>query len=165
MSLPDPACNASEPTAQAFLKLLRWLENYPRDDDAVYYATYGNGTFSDASKHPNTPHTKWGRTSTAAGAYMIVYATWAGAKRNGICFDFMPASQDKVAWWIIGQSHAQALVCAGSGKLEQAFAALGSQWASLPGATQSQVSVAEAKARYEAYLAKYSAKLKQASSR
>ncbi len=90
---------------------------------------------------------------------MIVNGTWTSAKRNGIVFDFMPDSQDKVAWWLIGQSRAQALVCAGFGKLEQAFAALGSQWASLPGASQSQVPIAEAKARYAMYLAQYSAKL------
>ena len=25
-------CTISDPKVQAFLKLLRWLENYPRDD-------------------------------------------------------------------------------------------------------------------------------------
>ena len=63
----------------------------------------------------------------------------------------MPASQDKVAWWIIGQSHAQALVCGRADRLDEAFAAL-SQWSSLPGASQSQVSSAAAKARYGSYL-------------
>ena len=163
MSPPDAVCSPRLPASQAFLKMLRWLENYPRDDDGVYYATYGNGTFTDASKHPHKPHKKWGRTSTAAGAYMLIFDTWDGARVRGIVFDFMPTSQDKVAWWLIGQSHAQALVCAGSDKLEQAFIALGSQWASLPGASQSQVSIAQAKARYALYLGQYSAGAKQAS--
>ena len=157
MEQPSKPCTADLPTSGAFLKLLRWLENHPRDDDGVYYATYGGGTFSDASSHPNTPHKKWGHTSTAADAYQIVFGTRAAAKRNGIAFDFMPASQDKVVWWIIGQSHAQALVCSGAGKLDEAFAALSSQWSSLPGAAQSQVSAVDAKARYASYPQAFSA--------
>ena len=156
MDQPSKPCTADLPTSRAFLKLLRWLENHPRDDDGVYYVTYGGGTFSDASTHPNTPHKKWGHTSTAAGAYQIVFGTWNSAKRNGVAFDFMPTSQDKVAWWIIGQSHAQALVCGGAGKLDEAFAALSSQWSSLPGASQSQVSAPDAKARYATYLQAFS---------
>ena len=155
---PQPqACTADLPTSKAFLKLLRWLENYPRDDEGVYWVTYGGDTFSDASSHPNTPHKRWGRTSTAAGAYQIVFGTWAAAKRNGVAFDFMPASQDEVAWWIIGQSHAQALVCGGEAQLDQAFTALSSQWSSLPGAAQSQVTVEAAKARYRQYLTSFTA--------
>ena len=160
MTSPAPACTADLPASKAFLTLLRWLENYPRDDDGVYWITYGGGTFSDASAHPNTPHKKWGHTSTAAGAYQIVFGTWAAAKRNGVAFDFMPASQDHVAWWIIGQSHAQALVCGGADRLDQAFTALSSQWSSLPGASQSQVSVGDAKRRYSQYLASFSAAAK-----
>ena len=163
MALPAQACTADLPTSRAFLKLLRWLENYPRDDDGVYWVTYGGGTFSDASSHPNTPHKKWGHTSTAAGAYQIVFGTWASAKRNGVAFDFMPASQDKVAWWIIGQSRAQAFFCSGKDQLDQAFAALASQWSSLPGAAQSQVSAADAKARYLTYLTSFSAPVTAAS--
>ena len=157
MASPSQDCTADLPASKAFLKLLRWLENYPRDDDGVYWVTYGGGTFSDASSHPNTPHKKWGHTSTAAGAYQIVFGTWAAAKRNGVAFDFMPASQDEVAWWIIGQSRAQALVCGGGVQLEKAFVALSSQWSSLPGAAQSQVSAAEAKAQYGQYLASFAA--------
>ncbi len=58
MASPAPPCTADLPPCRALLKLLRWLENYPRDDDGVYYVTYGGGTFSDASSHPNTPHEK-----------------------------------------------------------------------------------------------------------
>ncbi len=67
MRPPNPACNAGLPTSQAFLKMLRWLENYPRDDDAVYYATHGNGTFTDASSDPNTPHTQVGKNLDSLG--------------------------------------------------------------------------------------------------
>ena len=151
MSPPSTACAIDNVNSRAFLKLLRWLD-YPRDDDNVYYVTYGGSTFSDLTKHPNTPHTKWGRTSTAAGAYQIVVGTWLSAKRNGIANDFMPASQDKIAWWIIGQMHAQAAVCGGVDKLDDAYKALRSQWSSLPGAGQNQVSAAGAKSRYEQYV-------------
>ena len=72
MASPVQDCTADLPTSRAFLKLLRWLEHYPRDDDGVYWVTYGGGTFSDGKSHPNKRHTKWGHTSSAAGAYQIV---------------------------------------------------------------------------------------------
>ena len=75
------------------------------------------------------------------------------ARRRSRIIAFMPTSQDKVAWWIVGQSHAHDLVCAGRDRLDDAFTALSSQWSSLPGASQSQVSVTDAKARYDRYLA------------
>ncbi|MGI4732283.1 MAG: hypothetical protein ACRYG8_18885 [Janthinobacterium lividum] len=154
--MADQPCTVDSPAVQAFLKLLRWLENYPRDDDGVYSAMFGGSSFSDTKTHPNTPNTRWGKTSTAAGAYQIVYGTWNAARRNGVVSDFTPTSQNKVAWWIITTSHAKDLVCGGEPTLRAAFSKLGSQWSSLPGAAQSQVSMEEANARYARYLANYS---------
>jgi muramidase (phage lysozyme) len=48
--------------------------------------------------------------------------------------DFSPASQDKVAEWLIGSSHALDLVR--KGKLERAIAPLNKTWVSLPGESQ-----------------------------
>ncbi len=143
-------CTISDPKVQAFLKLLRWLENYPRDD--VYNQMYGGLTFTDMSRHPNQLHTRWGKTSNAAGAYMALYSTWLEAVQKGVVSDYTPASQDTLAWWKIGKRHAQAAVCGGRGTLDEAFKLLRLEWSSLPGAGQNQVSVQAAKNRYETYL-------------
>ena len=143
-------CTISDPKVQAFLKLLRWLENYPRDD--VYNQMYGGMTFTDMSRHPNQPHIRWGKKSTAAGAYMFLTGTWQEAVEAGIVSDFTPQSQDPLAWWKIGQRHAQPAPCGGRTTLSTAFSLLRAEWSSLPGAGQSQVSMQSARDRYETYL-------------
>lgn len=150
------SCDISNPNVKAFLKLLRWLENYPDDTDADYTRMFGGGKFSDMTKHPNVVNTKWGKSSTAAGAYMFVYGTWKEAKDKGVIKDFSDASQDQLAWWKIGQRHAQVAVCAGSPSLEKAFQILRPEWSSLPGASQNQVSAQEAGHRYDIYLSQFS---------
>lgn len=143
-------CTISDPKVQAFLKLLRWLENYPRDD--TYNQMFGGLTFIDMTRHPNQLHTRWGKSSNAAGAYMFLYSTWQEAMQKGVVSDFTPASQDKLAWWKIGRRHAQVAVCGGRATLDEAFRLLRLEWSSLPGAGQNQVSVQAAKNRYETYL-------------
>jgi muramidase (phage lysozyme) len=158
MAAPHEPCDMTNPNVKALLKLLRWLENYPKDDDAVYLRLYGGGAFSDTTKHPNTLVEKWGHSSTAAGGYMILFGTWQEAKSKGIVSDFTAESQDKLAWWRIGQRHAQEAVCAGRNQLDEAFKLLRSEWTSLPGAKQSQVKADAAKTRYETYLLQFQPK-------
>lgn len=146
-------CTIDDPKVQAFLKLLRWLENYPQDD--VYNQRYGGIPFIDMSKHPNLLHTRWGKTSNAAGAYMFLYSTWREAVQQGVVSDFTPASQDTLAWWKIGKRHAQAAVCGGRATLDDAFKLLCLEWSSLPGAGQNQVSAQAAKDRYDTYLTSF----------
>ena len=113
---------------------------------------YGGMTFTDISRHPNQPHIRWGRKSTAAGAYMFLTGTWQEAVEAGVVSDFTPASQDTLAWWKIGQRHARPAVCGGRATLIVAFNLLRAEWSPLPGAAQSQVSMQGARDRYETYL-------------
>ena len=152
-----PVCDPGCQNVRAFLKLLRWAENYPNDGDFVYYRLYGGKSFTVTTTHPNKAIVAWGRPdpSTAAGGYMFTYPTWKAAQVKGIVADFTPASQDKLAWWRIGQRHAQAAVCGGRATLEVAVRLLRLDWASLPGASQSQISVQAARNRYEGYLLEF----------
>lgn len=143
---------------KAFLKLLRYCE-HRNEDDGVYYVVYGGSRFTDTKAHPHivvydksdkakkNPH-------TPAGAYQITYVTWVDAKKLGVVSDFTPAQQDKLAVWIIdGQG---ALDDVKAGRLEAAYGKLKGRWSSLPGATQSHVSAADAKARFDRYVGEYS---------
>jgi muramidase (phage lysozyme) len=87
---------------------------------------------------------------------MFVYGTWKEAYDKGIVPDFTPASQDILAWWKIGQRKAQIAVCGGRNNLDDAFKLLRPEWASLPGATQNQISAQDAKNKYETYLVAFS---------
>ncbi len=87
---------------------------------------------------------------------MFVFGTWQEAVQAGIVSDFTPAGQDKLAWWKIGQRHARPMVCGGRATLAKAFDLLRPEWASLPGAPQSQVSMQDARNRYETYLVAFS---------
>jgi muramidase (phage lysozyme) len=143
---------------KAFLK--RYCE-HRKEDDGVYYVVYGGARFTDTKEHPHIvvydkrdkakkhPH-------TPAGAYQITYSTWSGAKKLGVVSDFTPTQQDKLAVWIIATQGALGDVKAGN--LETAYTKLKAQWSSLPGAPQSHVSAADAKARFDRYVANYSSK-------
>ncbi|RUL76791.1 glycoside hydrolase family protein [Dyella choica] len=145
---------------KAFLKLLRYCE-HGKEDDGVYYVVYGGDRFTDTKEHPHIvvydksdkakkhPH-------TPAGAYQITYSTWVGAKKLGVVSDFTPLQQDKLAVWIIASQ--DALDDVKAGHLEVAYGKLKGQWSSLPGASQSHVSAADAKARFDRYVAEYSKK-------
>jgi muramidase (phage lysozyme) len=149
-----PVCDPGCQNVRAFLKLLRWAVNYPNDGDFVYYKLYGGKSFTDTSRHPNRAILASGRPdpSTAAGAYMLTYPAWKAAQLKGIVSDFTPASQDRLAWWRIGQRGAQLAVCGGRNTLEQAFKLLQPEWAPLPGGAQGRISVQTARNRYEGYL-------------
>lgn len=91
-------CNLDSANVQAFLKLIRFAEHFPDTSDDFYDTLYGGGRFSGYDAHPNKAVSRWGHTSTAAGAYQILYTTWAEAKKQGIVIDFTPASQDQLAF-------------------------------------------------------------------
>jgi lysozyme len=138
----------SEINISAFLKLLRYCE-HRRDSDSVYLTMYGGGSFTDTSAHPNKAVTKWGKTSTAAGAYQILYGTWKEAKDKGIVSDFSPESQDKLARWKLKTRGALELVKAGD--VEGAVGKLRNEWTSLPGANESALGMDQAKQRFALY--------------
>ncbi|MRR06240.1 MAG: hypothetical protein EG828_04750 [Deltaproteobacteria bacterium] len=139
---------------KAFLKLIRYAE-HKREDDEVYYLLFGGKEkFTDTAAHPDRKMKAWGTTSSAAGAYQILSNTWKGAKKEGIVSDFTPASQDKLARWKLTTRGALKFVEAG--EVEKAVAKLRNEWTSLPGASQSHMTMIEAKKRFQKYVKEYS---------
>jgi muramidase (phage lysozyme) len=98
----------------------------------AYNKLYGGGTFDSYDQHPNMKVTKWGKTSTAAGAYQFLSSTWdAHSKSLGLA-DFSPLSQDKAAMREISMvKGATDLIHAG--KYNDAISKLSGKWTSLPG--------------------------------
>ena len=146
---------SSEINVKAFLKLIRFAE-HKRDDDGIYYILYGGSTFTDTSKHPNKAMTAWGRTSTAAGAYQILYRTWKEAFDQGLVSDFTPASQDLIARHKLKTR--KALKSVEAGNIEDAIGYLRSEWTSVPGATQSNFSITDARKKFNQYVAELTIK-------
>lgn len=147
--------DAKEINVKAFLKLIRYAE-HGREDEGVYFLLYGGKeTFTNIRRHPNKRIKAWGMTSTAAGAYQILYKTWNGAKADGIVFDFSPSSQDKLAVWKLKTRGALGFVEAGD--VENAVAKLRNEWTSLPGASQSHMKMNEARQLFEKYVKEYQA--------
>lgn len=141
---------------RSFLKFIRYAE-HKREDDLVYNQIYGNKlTFTDMSKHPNIRATAWGRTSTAAGAYQVLYATGQEAVDKGIVSDFTKASQDKIATWKLRTRHA--LMHIQQGDIEHAIPLLRKEWTSMPGAAESKMSMPQAKDLFDKYVKEYSKK-------
>lgn len=119
---------------KAFLTMIQYAEGtYGKDG---YRKIYGGGLVNDLSKHPNTAITKWGVTSTAAGAYQILSKTWAELQAKLGLTDFSPLSQDKAAIELLKRRKALEDVLAG--RFVQAIAKCRKEWASLPGAGYGQ---------------------------
>lgn len=134
----------------AFLKLLRWCENYPHEPTAANYKTmYGGGTLDNLDDHPRKTVTKWGHTSSAAGAYQITVATFDEFKKKLGLKDFSPDSQDKIALAIIKGAGALDLI--EQGKIEDAAKKLNRRWSSLPGGSQSRIKMDAALAKFAEY--------------
>ena len=119
---------------KAFLIMIQYSEGTFGKDG--YRKLYGGGFFNDLSKHPNTRVTKWGITSTAAGAYQILNKTWNEIQAKLKLPDFSPLSQDKAAIELIRRRKALEDVMAG--RFAQAIEKCRKEWASLPGAGYGQ---------------------------
>lgn len=72
----------------AFLALIRYAEYAKHEPDNVYQHLYGGALFTNLATHPNITVTKWGHSSTSAGAYQINKKTYDDAVKHGIAFDF-----------------------------------------------------------------------------
>lgn len=130
---------------KAFARLVWKAEGTYNSNEAVMYRTlYGGGTFSDFSRHPNTPVTKWGKTSTAAGAYQFLYSTWLGMQAKLSLSDFSPISQDKAFVEKLRERGIFDLIAAG--RITEALERRGtySEWSSLPGGRHQRKTLAEA---------------------
>lgn len=123
------------PNVQAFLAMIARCE--VGTTAAIGYRTlYGGGTFDNFADHPRRPITAGRYTSTAAGRYQALAGTWddfCRAKGKG---DFSPARQDQFAVWCITRRGALADVEAG--RIPEAIARCGKEWASLPGSPYGQ---------------------------
>jgi lysozyme len=124
----------SDPNVRAFLAMIRVGEGTAGANG--YNKFFGGSTFSDLSRHPNVAHTAGGYTSTAAGAYQILYTTWLEAQAALGLPDFSPASQDLAAVWLIKRRGALADVIAG--RIATAIGKCNKEWASLAGSPYGQ---------------------------
>jgi len=118
----------------AFLLMIQYAEGTIGAN--AYRMLYGGGLFNDYSRHPNTAITKYGITSTAAGAYQFLYSTWRGLQQNLKLPDFSPSSQNRGAIELIKRRGALGDVLAG--RFTQAIYKCRKEWASLPGAGYGQ---------------------------
>lgn len=127
---------------QAFLATIAYSEgtDHPRQKTANkgYDVIVGGALFTDYSKHPGVyvKLPKLGITSSAAGRYQILEKYAKHYMRELKLPDFGPASQDAIAWQLIGECGAKADVNAGN--FEGAIHKCKSRWASLPGAGYGQ---------------------------
>jgi muramidase (phage lysozyme) len=122
------------PNLSAFLWVIRHCEGTAGPNG--YRTLYGGGLFDSFADHPNRTITAGGYTSTAAGAYQILYRTWRDFIHANGPHDFSPDSQDMCARWLIARRGASADVEAG--RLEDAIAKCAKEWASLPGSPYGQ---------------------------
>ena len=129
-----------EKNVRAFLKVIRWAEFYPHGNlGSDYRRRYGGSELKDLKDHPMDQTERWGRKSSASGAYMITKETWVEYKKKLGLTDFSADSQDRVAIAIIKQAKAYDLIR--EGKIEDAVKKLNKRWSSLPGGSQHQAGV------------------------
>lgn len=131
---------------QAILRVIRTGEGTA--DAGGYSRLYGGGTFSSYADHPRQSITKWGITSTAAGAYQFLASSWDETRRLMGLKDFSPASQDLAA---VGRIAARgALPDVLAGRFTTAIRKINKEWASMPGSPYGQRTL-----KFDAALAVY----------
>lgn len=119
------------PEAQKLLSVLRFAEGTSGAKNP-YAVTFGGGSLSDLSKHPDTVYKN---RSAAAGAYQFLPGTWkVQAQRLGLP-DFGPRSQD-IAALALARNRLKPLgglaVLEKEGLSPRVLNALAPEWASLP---------------------------------
>lgn len=126
----------------AFFKLIAFSEGTDNGRQATkdrgYDVIVGGALFASYADHPRVlvPLPRLKIKSTAAGRYQIKRDIFDFYKKELKLKDFSPASQDAIAWRLIGECKAQADVLAG--RIEVAVDKCRSRWASLPGAGYGQ---------------------------
>lgn len=114
---------------EAFLKVIRRCEG--TDGPNGYIMLFGGGTFDNMRGHPNKVVTEGEYSSTAAGAYQILYKTWRTVIQPKAALpDFGPESQDKAAKVLI--KNRDAMIDVEVGKIESATRKCSWEWASMP---------------------------------
>jgi len=144
------------PKIQAFLRLLNF-EEFGRESDENYRIRYGDLrghdpiTDQDILNYKPKNMRPHGKPATAGGAYQILDGTYEEAIGRKVSADFLPASQDKIAVYLLCKL--DALQSISDHDLDQVFALLNGTWSSLPGGTQVKEKIEDAKLRYDKYLA------------
>lgn len=123
---------------------------------AMYRTIYGGEVLPDTpatwAKHPNRKVTKWGKTSSAFGAYQFTYSSWMEMVALLKLPDITPISQDRgfvrklqqIPWGFSGKVY-DALI---ADKFDKAIAGAKSEWTSLPGGIHQRKSLAEVRGFY-----------------
>ncbi|MFN4313290.1 MAG: glycoside hydrolase family 104 protein [Chitinophagaceae bacterium] len=118
----------------AFLLMVQYSEGTHGAN--AYRLLYGGGLFHSYDRHPNQRVSRWGITSTAAGAYQFLFNTWQSLAKDLTLIDFTPASQNKAAIELVRRKAALTDVL--QGKIADAIYKCRKIWASLPGAGYGQ---------------------------
>lgn len=118
---------------RAFLIMIQYAEGTYGPN--AYRTLFGGQLFDSYAQHPHLAVTKGGLTSTAAGAYQILYRTWMALSDLRLP-DFSPASQDRAAIELIRRRGALEDVM--TGRLSEAIYKCRKEWASLPDAGYGQ---------------------------
>lgn len=124
-----------EPNVAAFRAMIIYSEGTARDGDP-YATLYAYRTFDSFADHPRIKVTAGAYTSTAAGAYQIMEATWDSYRARWGIPDFSPDSQDAFCVGLIRLRGALDDVRAG--RFNDAVRKCGKEWASLPGSPYGQ---------------------------
>lgn len=119
---------------RAFLLMIQFAEG--TIGSQAYSMLYGGSFFSGFNQHPNRAISRWGITSTAAGAYQFLYKTWSYLQQKLNLPDFSPKSQDLAAIELIREK--AALVDVYAGRIFEAISKCRKVWASFPGAGYGQ---------------------------
>lgn len=126
--------------ASALLDSIAHFEGTADRPGGGYNTLVGGSQISDLSRHPNTIGlTTVDGPSRAFGRYQFIPSTWRQAQSALNLPDMSPQSQDNAAWWLAQQAYRTSTgrellpdINIGS-RWPQIAAALGTQWASLPG--------------------------------
>lgn len=134
------ATQKAKPSSQAYKNLRAFLLMIQYAEGTIgsnaYRMLYGGGLFASYDQHPNQAITRWGITSTAAGAYQFLYSTWVTLQHDLVLPDFSPQSQDKAAIELIKRK--TALPDITNGRIANAIYKCRKVWASFPGAGYGQ---------------------------
>ncbi len=147
-------------------RVLREGESLQTDDAyRLRYHPTQRTYFDSFAEHPKIfekiPNDAQGRSSSAAGAFQFTWTTWRDEvepelrRLFGRPIDFSPAMQEAGAIILFDRT-GKSLQQIVEGKLEEAMVTLRGRWTSLPGAAENRrLTVAKARAIYEAYGGKY----------
>lgn len=118
----------AHPNVRAMLMLIRHGEGTLGENG--YRTIFGGQLFTGWADHPRIKVTKWGHTSTAAGAYQFLSEVWDETRRFMKLPDFSPATQDLAA---VGRMAARGVLDeVVAGDVRAALNQLSYEWASLP---------------------------------